>query len=358
MRCLSVVTAAALVLIAGEVFAQQILYDVQVLVRDRLRPNKITTANDVNAKGIVVGNDANSRVAFRVSAEGDVQLLPGLAGGVASTRAAAINEAGTAVGSSISELGRRAVVFPRGGGVRDLGAQLPEAAFSEATAISGAGHVAGYFSLQPDGSDPDSFVWDRVNGIKRATAPSKAYGVNNQGMVVGQFIGILGFYWMPNDVLRAISGTVDALAVNDLGQVVGSADRFGKNSGAYVWQASTGVVDLPALPGFEAACTARDINNAGVIVGDCIGTSRLGGTKGPRAVVWNPVDGGYVVTALRSLLDPADDRRYFCPRFAAGYVLDEARAISDDGKIAVSIICQEQGYLVDTDPLLLIPRSR
>jgi hypothetical protein len=31
-------------------------------------------------------------------------------------------------------------------------------------------------------------------------------------------------------------------------------------------------------------------------------------------------------------------------------------AISNDGKIVVAVTCEEYGYDVDTDPLLLIPR--
>jgi len=111
-----------------------------------------------------------------------------------------------------------------------------------------------------------------------------AYGLNNQGQVVGQSEGDAFLY--SNGVKQDL-GTLGgpssiAYGINDNSQVVGQADISSQNSHAFIWDAANGIQDLgtladdynglgTALNGYDNSY-ARSINNQGQIVGGSVGT--------------------------------------------------------------------------------------
>lgn len=77
----------------------------------------------------------------------------------------------------------------------------------------------------------------------------------------------------------------NAIAINDLGQVVGSV-RIAGRSHAYVWTLEAGMTDIGDLPGGSDYSYATAINNAGQVVGG--GTDASGHVQAFR---WSPSEG-------------------------------------------------------------------
>ncbi len=139
---------------------------------------------------------------------------------------------------------------------------------------------------------------------------STAYGVNDNGDVVGEA-------WLPGDIVRAFlwrGGTMTnlgtfpghdrsyALAINNLGTVIGSSQSDTANSEVpFVWRDGV-MTPLPLLPG-DTSGIALAINNLGQIVG----------RSGNTAVTW--IEGAVI---------PLDD---------AGAVFSGANGINDRGQI-------------------------
>lgn len=121
--------------------------------------------------------------------------------------------------------------------------------YSQANAINDRGHVVGRY-------DGGAFLWR--NGRVTNLGPGEALDINNRDEVVGYSTYGVGFLWR-NGVFTSLPGT--ACAINDRGEVVGTSD-----SGAFVWR--DGVTTyLDSLPGTSGS-DVKDINNAGVIVGN------------------------------------------------------------------------------------------
>jgi probable HAF family extracellular repeat protein len=101
---------------------------------------------------------------------------------------------------------------------------------------------------------------------------TEAQGINALGQVVGYAVvpdGVRAFLWSPDrpgtstGTMTDISGGAyaHALAINDLGQVVGAGPQY-----AFLWTAAQGMVSLGTLPGKDLS-VAYCINNAGQVVG-------------------------------------------------------------------------------------------
>jgi probable HAF family extracellular repeat protein len=153
---------------------------------------------------------------------------------------------------------------------------LPSGATDEFPfAINNNGEIAGF------GSQP--FIWKSTTGfqILPGGSQSQVYSVNDSGQVVGADGSQHAILWQPNGGTMAL-GTLGnptdpsiAYGINNQGQAVGGASLgpSGTNSGGYrafIWQASTGIVDLNTLISPSSGWTleeATGINNHGQIIG-------------------------------------------------------------------------------------------
>jgi probable HAF family extracellular repeat protein len=154
------------------------------------------------------------------------------------SKAFAINNSGTIVGSSGTEETTHAFNRSSSGGIRDLGT-LPGDSESEAFGINERGDVVGY-SNGPSGMR--AFLWSDKEGMKSlGTLPggisSRALSINQQGVVVGSSQTSVGvthpvpraFVWSPaggmqdlNALIAAGSGVflMEAVGINARGQIL------------------------------------------------------------------------------------------------------------------------------------------
>jgi probable HAF family extracellular repeat protein len=99
-----------------------------------------------------------------------------------------------------------------------------------------------------------------------------------------------------------------AVAINDLGQVVGAScieDCHGtmdppSPTHAFFWTESGGIEDLGALPGYSRS-TAYDINNLGQVLGDVgcwMSDAGCGGTASGEVVLWQKAGDQWTVARL------------------------------------------------------------
>ncbi len=220
--------------------------------------------------------------------------LGALAG--AASSAAAIDEHGTVVGSSSTDLGeRRAQIWLGDGSAQELGT-LQNGTYSFATAVSDDGAwIVGNSGIRPL-VDPhhfddieQGFVWhqDAMQSVgalynpatvNRRFGTSEAYGVNDHGQVVGYSVvfrqGLQSAFLWEDGVMTDIGLANEtafnsrAFDINNAGQVVGdivtgSADLVG--SQAFLWQEGA-FSYLPHPDGYTSS-TALAINEAGQVVG-------------------------------------------------------------------------------------------
>ena len=171
----------------------------------------------------------------------------------------------------------------------DLGT-LPGFATSDAVAVNASGQVVGDARTSGGEMQAHAFSWTQAGGmVDLGTLPgfstSKAVAVNASGQVVGiecpaepcseNSPGVHAFSWTQAGGMVDL-GTLGgkssgAQAVNDSGQVVGSADTSGGNTDAALWNTAssthaTAVVDLGKLEGAKYA-VATAINDSGQVVG-------------------------------------------------------------------------------------------
>jgi len=153
-----------------------------------------------------------------------------------------------------------------------------------ALAINGSSQVTGYAGDNVDGDPPwTTFLWE--DGVMTDLGPtmeahtSRGADINDPGVITGnrrieEGSEAIGFIWEDGEVtdLGPIAGgyTSEPEAINNKRQVVGRG-RVGVK-GEYQWHPflwSDGeMTDLGLLPGYTKGY-ARDINDGGVIVGDC-----------------------------------------------------------------------------------------
>ncbi len=256
-----------------------------------------SSANDVNNSFQVVGSAIPSLLG-RSSAvlweEGSRFTLEDFGG---SAWAFAIDELGRIVGAAQDMQGRQRPVAWRGGAAIDLGT-LPGGPEGFAGDVNASGIVVGGSEDAMGVTQPVAWVGGRIREL----------GVLDQSVAWGE-----------------------ALALNDLGQIVGASsyrhDIYGGVQIAVLW--SGGVVhNLGALNGLMSR--AYDINNRGQIVGQSDIIAHASG----RAFLWS--DG-----TLYDLNDSIDPQ--------LGWTLYSARGISDDGSIVGIGACPcggERGFLL------------
>ena len=182
--------------------------------------------------------------------------------------------------------------------VRDLGV-LPGRVTSGAVDINESGQIVGASGADyGDGSQlAHAFLWRAGRMIDLGVLPgdstSKAVDINNRGQAVGKSsMGSSGtgghaFLWQRGKMigLGTLGGpSSGAAAINDRGQIVGSADTTAKDEygdpiqHAFLWQNGR-MRDLGTLGGPSSGATA--VNERGQVVGD---SKTLGGEY--RAFVW------------------------------------------------------------------------
>ncbi|MCA1829699.1 MAG: hypothetical protein ABR567_16800 [Myxococcales bacterium] len=174
----------------------------------------------------------------------DAQVLPPLTGDSTSA-AVAINDRGQVVGISgdcykaVGASSARHSVIWENGSPREI-PNLGGANWNTPDAINGRGEVAGFSDLPGDAPDRPNFhafFWSSSTGIEDlGTLPgdslSLAFGINDQGVVVGQSIGSGSRAFVyANGVMSDLNALVPAGSpfliyandINDRGEIVGQA---------------------------------------------------------------------------------------------------------------------------------------
>jgi uncharacterized membrane protein len=126
------------------------------------------------------------------------------------------------------------------------------------------------------------------------SSEGKATAINNRGEVAGCYFGstrgLRAFVWSPNAGFRDvhpdnIDGSSCATAINDAGQVAGTADSWGYSIG-FVWPSGSKPIFISSPFG---QTVVNGINEAGEIVGATISGSSAAAVN--NAFVWNARDG-------------------------------------------------------------------
>lgn len=176
----------------------------------------------------------------------------------------------------------------------------------EARGINDYGQVAGH-------KDSQTVIWDEDNGVQQIPG-HQGNDINNNGTVLGRFPSSAYIWDSVNGLvnLKTLSGSSDAYAINDYGQVVGVAREAAENGAhAVLWESPDVMVNLGRLGGIQSQ--AKDINNNGLIVG------------------FSTIDSGDYHAFLYKEEQMIDLNNTIDP--AAGWTLNWANAINDNDLI-------------------------
>lgn len=306
--------------------------------------NRYSTPYDLNNSGEVVGRSYSAegaRAFFWDSAGGMVDL--GTLSGGGLSLAMGLNDAGQVVGWSSAASGIRAFVWDKASGMKEY-VDVPDGtSLSAAAEINNSSQAVGWTKV--DGK-LRAALWEADGTLKDLGDPagkhgqeSQAYGINDNGQVVGQS-GSTAFLWdsengmvdlgsLPLSTSYPLAQEYSiARAINADGQVAGLSNTSNTNvSGrevtihAFLWDEDTGMTDLGDLPGGndESHIYAEGLNDAGQVVGWSSGEGAGGYAASSRAFLWQEDTG---MLDLNDLLEPG-----------TGWFLGEARAINDLGQI-------------------------
>gem|GEM_PF-2846072 len=205
--------------------------------------------------------------------DGTKTELPDLGGG--STYAYSINNAGLVVGSSdLGSTRSHAFLWQVGSGMTDLGTADDQVYYhSSALDVNNAGQIVGISTQATIGGKVTACLWSGGGIIILGNDQSRAEGINDAGLVVGQQ-DCVAHQWQggPGGTSLGTLGGLSsgAMAVNNHGQVVGWS-AISPTSGlnhAVLWEGGD-ILDLNDLhdgAGWDLRW-ANDINDAGQIVG-------------------------------------------------------------------------------------------
>jgi probable HAF family extracellular repeat protein/VCBS repeat-containing protein len=264
--------------------------------------------------------------------------LPGGEGGYAF----GINAAGQIVGETTYGTGPQATIW---NGTTPTALSTPSGLISsQANAINNSGEVVG----QAGNTDYHAIIW--IGGVPTDLSAlsgnaGAALAINNIGQVVGYSYpsGISGLahatIWngtTPTDLGTLGGSRSVAYGINDAGQVVGDSYTSANTASfAFIWNGGT-MTALGLLPGASGS-DAYGINNAGQVVGDSQGY--FGSYNGNLATLWNgstPID-------LNTLLDSS----------GTGWLLQDALAINNVGQIVglgLNSLGQQESFVLTPDP--------
>ena len=246
---------------------------------------RLSSANAINDHGQVVGESE--------TAAGEVhafvwehRLMRDLGTAGETSSAHGINNPGVIIGAMFAKNIRGGAVVWKNGGRQYLGDLGPSGSGSTAMAINNAGEIAGVSSGFADngGGVVRAVIWQ--DGAIRDIGTlgglhSTANALNNQGEVVGwaevRDQLTVAFLWkdeamhqlaMLSNGLAAPGNGTQAAAVNDYGQIVGSALNSKGESRAVIWENGkiTDLNDLIDAGKGLVLTQATAINNGGQIV--------------------------------------------------------------------------------------------
>ena len=231
----------------------------------------------------------------------------------------AVNDAGHAVGlKGFNNTPTERAILVTGNTVHDLAPLV--GAGSLATGINNAGRVCG-----SGGSSPKAFVYDSASNtvlahIDPVAGGAKTYAVaiNGLGQVVGTCDNNHGFFYDGTVKDLGLAGFVED--VNEAGKICGSVGKpWPQAFSPGTWDgtaASPTFTEIPVPPGFLGG-HASGINNTGDIVGTC----------------WTPQTYDINPSAYIHSLGVSTDLNSLIPA-NSGWHLEFAEAINDKGQIA------------------------
>jgi probable HAF family extracellular repeat protein len=310
MKLKTVVAGLAFLIMADPVAFAQITYWVTDL--GALPSGSYSTASGINNSGQVVGYASTS------SGAGHAFLYSGgIMTDLGATEATGINNSGQVVGWATTSSGASHAFLYSGGIMTDLGT-------TEATGINNSGQVVGFYVV---GYPSDKiYAWLYSGGVRTnlgnlpGGTGSYAYGINDNGQVVGQGYNVSSgqqHAFLNSGGTMTDLGTLPgypissiAYGINNNGQVVG-ASVARTNSHAFLYSGST-MTDLGTLPGGTGG-VAEGINNSGQVVGYASTSSGAG-----HAFLYS----GGIMTDLNSLI-PTN----------SSWTLGFAYGINDNGQI-------------------------
>jgi probable HAF family extracellular repeat protein/T5SS/PEP-CTERM-associated repeat protein len=272
-----------------------------------------------NDDGQVVGVSQSGSQSFGFLWDGATMANLGDLGGRGSW-AYDVNDAGQVVGGSYVDEQFHSHAFRWQNGVmQDLGTLGGPSSY--AFEINDSGQAVGYACCAPDTYLSHAVLWGPGGIVDLGDldpmwpAISAAYGINNAGQVVGgsydPTANFHAFLWQNGSIqdLGTLGGDYSAAeAINESGQVVGTARLANATPHAFLWDGA--MQDLGALTWDQSI--GYDINDDGRVVG----TLETGPTK--HAFLW--ADGQ--MHDLNTLIPSG-----------SGWVLEEARAITNNGRI-------------------------
>ena len=251
-----------------------------------------SAAMAINNMGVVTG--ASNGVpavpprAFRWSAADGMRDLGAFMPGIGSySSGTALNDAGLIAGNSdATQSGRHAFVWTQASGMLDIDAFNSN--YSEPTAVTADGRVAGYYAVPGTDNLNHAFLWSAAAGMRDL---GTAGALESFVMAMSRAGHIAGVINLANGHQHAMSwteqggmvdlGTLDgvapgtasrALGINNKGQIVGWARNASATYRPFLWSAGEGMVDLNTrLRGAPAGLvleSALAVSDNGVIVGD------------------------------------------------------------------------------------------
>jgi probable HAF family extracellular repeat protein len=250
--------------------------------------------NDINADGVIAGlvNSGSSARGFVYS--NHTMTMLGTLGGSQSW-ANAINDSGQIAGSAELPSGFGHASIFSNGTVTDLGTLQNGIGNSDAYDINASGQVVGY-SNTTNGS-MHAFLYSNGKMNDLGTLPdyslySYANSINDNGQVVGASFksmnqDVHAFLWVNNAMtdLGTLGGiNSNAIAINNKGQVVGTARTSSGSIHAFIYE--NGVMrDLNVLASFSGTLwSATGINDNGQIIATGVTSTGM-----QHAFLLNPV---------------------------------------------------------------------
>lgn len=248
-----------------------------------------------------------SGVASAESIRYEITILGDLPGGTYDASPGAISNSGEVAGRSSTATGTHGFFWD--GTMHDLGylPGYPENTPSYAYGLNDNGVVVGRSDVNTSGIKTVPFRWDAVNGMQElgmrtGQDEGSATAINNLGQIVGRTMknssNSRATLWDADGTWREIlsgqSGisSSNAADINDQGQVVGNIAVSALSAWhAFVWDSTHGMLDL-GLPYDTQWSEARAISETGIVAGS------VKTDDGWRATIWQETAAGWQATSL------------------------------------------------------------